>query len=157
MEEWVVKEWQRATQWVVMIGIGLSLGCSDDGTNERAAAPQRPPASASSTTESTPPSPDPAPAPSPAVEETRSEAELVEAGRGVYNANCIACHNLDATKDGALGPAVSGASRELLEARIVRAEYPPGYTPKRDTRVMIALRHLEPNLDELTAYLDSLD
>lgn len=55
--------------------------------------------------------------------------------------------------DGALGPAVMGSSRELLEARVVRGEYPAGYTPKRESRVMIALPHLEPELDALAAFL----
>ena len=86
-----------------------------------------------------------------------SAEEMIEAGRSVYNANCIACHSLDPTKDGALGPAVAGASLDLLEARVIRAEYPEGYEPKRATRVMVALPHLETRLPELAAYLESLD
>ena len=34
-------------------------------------------------------------------------------------------------EDGSVGPAVAGASRELIEAKVLRGEYPPGYTPKR--------------------------
>jgi mono/diheme cytochrome c family protein len=83
--------------------------------------------------------------------------ELVEAGRVAYNANCIACHSLDPKMDGALGPAVSGASRELVAERVLRAAYPEGYEPKRTTRVMVALPHLEPKIDALTAYLESLE
>jgi hypothetical protein len=64
---------------------------------------------------------------------------------------------LDPTKDGALGPAVSGASRALIEARVLHSEYPDGYAPKRPTRVMIPLPHLEPRLAELVAYLNSLE
>ena len=98
---------------------------------------------------------------SPATVETPaaplSPEELVDAGRSVYNANCIACHSLDPTKDGALGPAVSGSSLALIEARVLRAEYPETYEPKRTTRVMVALPHLEPRLGELTAYLQSVD
>jgi mono/diheme cytochrome c family protein len=75
----------------------------------------------------------------------------------VYNSNCIACHGLDPTKDGALGPAVAGASLALIEARVLRSEYPEGYPPKRPTKVMIPLPHLEPRLDELAAYLNSLE
>jgi len=86
-----------------------------------------------------------------------SPEELVEAGRSVYNANCIACHSLDPTKDGALGPAVAGSSLALIEARVLRVEYPEGYEPKRATRVMVALPHLEPRLGELAVYLESLD
>ena len=45
---------------------------------------------------------------------------------------------------------------ELIEARVMRAEYPPGYTPKRTTKVMIPLPHLQAKLPELAAYLGSL-
>ena len=38
-------------------------------------------------------------------------------GRAVYVANCVACHNNDPSKDGPIGPANKGSSRELLEAR----------------------------------------
>jgi len=86
----------------------------------------------------------------------RTREELVAAGRAVYNANCTACHNMNPAQDGALGPAVAGASYELLEARIVRGDYPEGYEPKRPSRIMVALPHLEPKLEELTAYLASL-
>jgi mono/diheme cytochrome c family protein len=68
--------------------------------------------------------------------------------------NCIACHAQDPSQDGALGPAVVGSSRELLEARVLRAEYPPGYTPKRDSQIMIALPHLANEIDALHAYLN---
>jgi len=86
-----------------------------------------------------------------------SPEEMIEAGRSVYNANCIACHSVDPTKDGALGPAVAGSSLTLLEPRVLHAEYPEGYEPKRKTRVMVALPHLEPRLPELAAYLESFD
>ena len=86
----------------------------------------------------------------------RTQEELVAAGRAAYNANCTACHNMNPAQDGALGPAVAGASYELLEARIVHGNYPEGYEPKRPSRIMVALPHLEPKLEELTAYLASL-
>ena len=74
-------------------------------------------------------------------------------GRTVYQANCTACHNVDPARDGALGPAVKGASRELLEARIVRGEYPVGYTPKRTTTLMVALPAVAGSVDDLAEYL----
>ena len=80
-------------------------------------------------------------------------AALRKRGRAVYLTNCTASHNSDPSQDGGLGPAVTGSSRELLEARIMRASYPEGYTPKRDSRAMVALPHLEPDLDALTAFL----
>jgi mono/diheme cytochrome c family protein len=74
-------------------------------------------------------------------------------GRQVWLAQCVACHNVDPGKDGTIGPAVKGASRELLEMRILHAAYPPGYTPKRDTKVMPARPDLASSLPDLTAYL----
>lgn len=80
-------------------------------------------------------------------------AELATRGKAVYTANCIACHNTQPELDGAIGPAIAGASFELIEARVMRNEYPEGYTPKRDTKAMIALPYLEKDLAALVAYL----
>jgi hypothetical protein len=38
----------------------------------------------------------------------------------------------------------------------MRNEYPAGYTPKRSTSAMVPLPHLEPKLDDLSAYLGSV-
>lgn len=81
--------------------------------------------------------------------------DLVARGRSVYNANCIACHAMNPSQEGALGPAVHGSSLELLEARVMRAEYPEGYSPKRPSRLMVAMPHLEREVAALHAYLNS--
>ena len=78
-------------------------------------------------------------------------------GEQVYRANCVVCHHPDPREQGSLGPPVAGASRELLEARVIHGEYPAGYKPKRETRVMVPLPHLQAKLNELAAYLDSLN
>ncbi len=78
-----------------------------------------------------------------------------ERGRGVYLANCTACHNPDPTRNGMLGPAVAGSSRELIEARVVQGGYPPGYTAKVDTKLMAPLPFLAGEVDSLAAYLSS--
>ena len=93
------------------------------------------------------------PAPPDPTPPTASQQELAARGRSVYMANCIACHAPDPSQEGGLGPAVVGASRELLEARVLRAEYPPGYTPKKTTQMMIPLQHLETEIDALFAFL----
>lgn len=139
----------------IVIG-GLGLGCSDDGAGSSSGGSSKQPMS-----NATPPPkaeiPKALPEEPKAPEvDTRTPEQLVADGRAVYNANCIACHALDPTVDGALGPAVAGSSLELLEARIVRGEYPEGYEPKRPSRVMVPLPHLEPKLPELAAYLQSL-
>lgn len=74
-------------------------------------------------------------------------------GKQVYLAQCIACHNSDPSKDGPLGPAVTGSSRELLEAKLLRGGYPPGYTPKRNTAVMQPQPALAPTIPDLAAFL----
>ena len=84
-----------------------------------------------------------------------AEETPFERGRAVYASNCTACHAMDPGADGPLGPAVVGSSRELLEARVIRGDYPGGYQPKRDSRVMAPLPHLLDEIDSLTAYLNS--
>lgn len=78
---------------------------------------------------------------------------LAERGRIIYQGSCTACHNSDPKKDGALGPAVFGSSLELLEARVMRGEYPAGYKPKRDSKVMVPLPQLKKDLPALREYL----
>lgn len=79
----------------------------------------------------------------------------VERGRQVYLGLCTACHNADPAKDGAAGPAIAGSSRDLLEARVVRGEYPPGYTPKRPSQIMPRFPQLEAEIDALHAFLNA--
>lgn len=76
-----------------------------------------------------------------------------ERGRAIYLGNCTACHNMNPALPGALGPEIAGASRELLEARVIRGEYPAGYTPKRGTTLMVPLPQLSGDIDHLHAYL----
>ncbi|MCM2324542.1 MAG: cytochrome c [Oligoflexia bacterium] len=79
---------------------------------------------------------------------------LAQRGRTVYQTRCTACHNANPALPGAIGPEVRGASRVLLEARILHAAYPAGYQPKRTTRAMQALPELKEELDALHAYLN---
>ena len=80
-------------------------------------------------------------------------------GKQVYLANCAACHGPDPSKDGALGPAITGSAKALIEARVMNGNgnygksYPAGYKPKRDTRIMVALPHLKGSIDDLAAFL----
>jgi mono/diheme cytochrome c family protein len=76
-----------------------------------------------------------------------------ERGRQVYLSQCTACHAMDPSKPGAVGPEVKGASRELLEAKIVRGGYPPGYKPKRPTAVMPPQPQVAGDVPALAAYL----
>jgi len=80
----------------------------------------------------------------------------VARGRATYLANCVACHNPNPKLAGPLGPAVAGSSLALLEAKVLRNEYPPGYTPKQTTSAMVPLPHLEAKIPDLAAYLGSV-
>jgi mono/diheme cytochrome c family protein len=127
----------------LLLATGLAVGCGGDESAPQTATP----APASQTKSAAPPKP----AAQVATEGT--EADLVAHGERVYTVNCIACHARDPNQDGGLGPAIAGSSLELLEARVIHGTYPPGYTPKRDTRLMIPLPHLAPDLPALAAYL----
>jgi mono/diheme cytochrome c family protein len=76
-----------------------------------------------------------------------------ERGRQVYVSQCTTCHAFDPSKPGPVGPAVKGASRELLEAKLLRGTYPPGYTPKRPTAVMPPQPQVAADISPLAAYL----
>jgi mono/diheme cytochrome c family protein len=76
-----------------------------------------------------------------------------ERGRAVYVANCVACHNNDPSKDGPIGPANKGSSKELLEARVLSTSYPPGYKPKRPTKIMPQFPFLKDEIPYLAEYL----
>jgi mono/diheme cytochrome c family protein len=77
-----------------------------------------------------------------------------ERGRAVYVANCVACHNNDPSKDGPIGPAIKASPPELIESRVLRTDYPPGYKPKRNTQVMPTFPYLKSEIPYLIAYLD---
>lgn len=75
-------------------------------------------------------------------------------GRGIYLSNCAACHNSsDPSKDGPIGPAIKGSSQALIEARVLKAGYPPGYIPKRKTAIMSAQPYLKSTIPDLAAFL----
>ena len=88
-----------------------------------------------------------------AEEESDPQAALAARGQQVYQANCTACHALDPTQPGPVGPDLAGSSLALLQAKVLKNEYPPGHRPKRDTQAMVPLVHLAPELPALAAYL----
>jgi mono/diheme cytochrome c family protein len=76
-----------------------------------------------------------------------------ERGRQVYLAQCVTCHATDPSRPGPVGPPVRGSSRELLEAKLLRGTYPPGYRPKRPTSVMPPQPALAKDVPALAEYL----
>jgi mono/diheme cytochrome c family protein len=138
----------RSLTVIAAFAVIAALACSESETMPAAQSPAQSPATT----------------PAPGQPETKAQAPKttpaepaadasVSRGRAVYAANCIACHNPDPALDGGIGPAVAGSSLALVEARIMRSQYPEGYTPKRDTRAMIALPYLENDLAAIVAFL----
>ena len=78
----------------------------------------------------------------------------VARGKQAY-ATCAACHNMNPALDGAVGPAIKGSSKELIAARVMKAEYPAGYTPKRATHLMPAQPQMANSIDDLAAFLNA--
>jgi len=155
----------RSGRWRIGAAAGLAalwLACSQ-GEQQAAQTPPAsdaaPPAAATTTppAAATPPGSEPVARAAPAAEAAKPAAEGdIAKGKQVYAINCTACHNADPSEDGVLGPAVAGSSLELVTARVVRGNYPPGYTPKRPTQQMVALPHLASSVPALTAYLSSV-
>ena len=126
----------------------LLSSCGQDDKPAPRAAP-----SGSTPTASAPSTP-PAAAPTPPAATTNAAATGdPEKGRQIYLGQCVACHNRDPGKDGPLGPAVKGSPRELVEARVLRGEYPAGYKPKRESRVMPPRPDLAPSVPDLAVFL----
>jgi hypothetical protein len=57
--------------------------------------------------------------------------------------------------DGAVGPAIKGSALELVQARVLRGEYPAGYAPKRSTHIMQRLPLTEENVEAIHAFLNA--
>jgi mono/diheme cytochrome c family protein len=123
-----------------VLALALALGCSGSESGSPGSSGEATPEPRSEAT-SAPGAPD-------------RTALLVKRGRVVYSSACIACHAPDPTQVGGLGPPIAGSSLELLRAKVLYNEYPPGYTPKRETRNMVPLPHLESDLPALAAYLE---
>jgi mono/diheme cytochrome c family protein len=94
----------------------------------------------------------PGPAPPGSTQPQEAAGDSVR-GRQVWLGQCVSCHNADPSKAGPVGPAVKGSSRALLEARVLHAAYPPGYKPKRDTKIMPPRPDLAAKVGDLAAYL----
>ena len=83
------------------------------------------------------------------------EDPAVARGRQAWMGTCIACHNMNPAVDGAVGPAVKGATKALVEAKVLRGEYPAGYTPKRTTKAMPPQPALAGSIDDIVAFLNA--
>jgi mono/diheme cytochrome c family protein len=85
--------------------------------------------------------------------EPAGRSATAERGRQIYLAQCTACHHPEPSQAGPLGPPVKGSSQALLEAKLLRGTYPPGYTPKRPTAVMPPQPALAADIEALAEFL----
>jgi len=76
-------------------------------------------------------------------------------GKLIYMTRCIACHNADPSQPGAIGPEIIKSSVELIEARVMRGEYPAGYKPKRATKLMVPLPDLKADIEAIATFLNT--
>ena len=76
-------------------------------------------------------------------------------GKIVYYSHCVSCHNNDPQKQGSIGPQIYGSSKELLHKKMNFGEYPKSYTPKRSTKIMPLMPHLDKEITNLHAFLNS--
>jgi len=84
-------------------------------------------------------------------------SDAAERGREVFALICGACHHAkNPFLDGSQGPAIAGSSLELLEAKVLHNEYPPGYVPKRSTSNMVPLPYLKARLPDIAAFLNEV-
>jgi len=76
-------------------------------------------------------------------------------GKAVYSANCTSCHNYNPKKAGSIGPDIYGSSIELLKNKVLYGKYPKNYQPKRIIGVMPLYPHLNKQISNLHAFLNS--
>lgn len=76
-------------------------------------------------------------------------------GEEIYGNVCATCHGGNPSQAGTVGPAIAGSSRELVEAKVLRGEYPAGYTPKRGGKAMPPLPYLKDYVADIAAFLDA--
>ena len=81
------------------------------------------------------------------------QSAAAQRGRQIYLAQCTQCHNPDPVQPGAVGPPIKGSSKDLLEAKLLRGNYPPGHTPKRPTAIMPQQPAVAPDIPALAEFL----
>ena len=79
----------------------------------------------------------------------------IEKGRMVYFANCVSCHNNNPKKPGSIGPVVYGVLIDVLTQKIVSGKYPENYRPKRTSKIMPLMPHLNSEISNLYAFINS--
>tara|TARA_B100000945_G_scaffold312669_1_gene307539 strand:+ start:329 stop:664 length:336 start_codon:yes stop_codon:yes gene_type:complete len=79
----------------------------------------------------------------------------IEKGRIIYYANCVSYHNNNPKKLGSIGPKVYGATIDVLTQKIVSGKYPKNYIPKRKSKIMPIMPHLNKKILTLHAFINT--
>ena len=79
----------------------------------------------------------------------------IDKGRMVYYANCVSCHNNNPKKPGSIGPEVYGVTIDVLTQKIVYGKYPENYRPKRSSKIMPSMPHLNKEISNLHVFINS--
>ena len=79
----------------------------------------------------------------------------IEKGRMVYFANCVSCHNNNPKKPGSIGPVVYGVPIDVLTQKIVSGKYSENFRPKRTSKIMPLMPHLNSEILNLYAFINS--
>lgn len=84
----------------------------------------------------------------------------IEKGKEIYLSTCIKCHNKDPNIKGAIGPEVTDAPLEIMQAKVATGRYPEvlpeGFVPKRTTKQMIKQPQVLADVPSIHAYVQSL-
>lgn len=87
-------------------------------------------------------------------------SELIAEGKSVYMANCITCHNKDPNSKGPIGPELKDTPLEVMIVKVRTGRYPvvlpSGFVPKRKTKQMKKLPHLEDKVQAIHAWIQSM-
>ena len=79
----------------------------------------------------------------------------IEKGRMIYFANCVSCHNNNPKKPGSIGPVVYGVPIDVLTQKIISGKYPENYNPKRTSKIMPLMLHLNNEISNLNSFINS--
>ena len=79
-------------------------------------------------------------------------------GQGTFATFCATCHNYrDPFSAGVQGPPIARSSLKLLQAKVLRGEYPDGYTPKRPGPITMPVqKNLNQRMGDLYAFLQEV-
>lgn len=85
---------------------------------------------------------------------------LLDKGKKLYMANCIACHNKDPNLKGSIGPELVDAPLSVMTSKVMTGAYPTvlpaGFVPKRKTKAMKKITKLQKDIPAIHAWVQSV-